>query len=314
MHINDRRRVEHPRVDERGRTLPRHTSIVRHAPVRTIIAATIASAAILYAVRQHQSRRDLEPHRYYWHEHNGVRYAHLYDGTVHWWGFYVNDDYFWTRYEDDRFWWQEPYTGRWAYFSENRWWWRDPSDGTMYYFEGGRWYRYSPTNNGTVVIPEDPSEAPSDPNLPAPAPVDPNEMIYISDDGTRVVHIAGDEKIASLYDHTQQDSEGRDVFLAILASGAERVSFSDTSNGSPLMIIVYYVDADNQDAYMGFDSEGQQIPLDNPYDSGGQLTPQQPTEEVTPAPMREGRLNGARSLIEKVSLDSNMLSQPSRRH
>ena len=71
---------------------------------------------------------DVRDHGYYWHEWNGYRLCHHYDDLgFHWWGFYVGDVYFWTRYWNDQYWWYDPYWHRWTYLRGDNWWWQDPA-------------------------------------------------------------------------------------------------------------------------------------------------------------------------------------------
>ena len=177
-------------------------------------------------IRGVHNRWNRNDHGYSWHTWNGHRMSHHYDRYgFHWWGWYINNIYFWTRYHNDRYWWYDPYWRRWCYMHDNRWWWQDPATSYVYAIIDNRYYRYQ-DNGGTVVVTPDPTQPeetpPADPNEPVPTPG--QETIY-SVDGTRSIQILGDKKDAYLYDLTVEDSNGAGAGGRWLATGVASVKF-----------------------------------------------------------------------------------------
>lgn len=166
-------------------------------------------------------------HGYGWYEWNGYRTCHHYDTFgFHWWGFYVGNSYFWTRYSGDRYWWYDPYYNRWVYLHDGRWWWQDPVTPTVVYvIIDNNYYRYQ-DNAGTIVTRPDPTTPvvapPAEPAAPAPAP---DQDTMYSLDGTRSVQILGENKDAYLYDLTAEDSNGAAAGGRWLASGVKSAKF-----------------------------------------------------------------------------------------
>jgi hypothetical protein len=80
-----------------------------------------------------------EPNRgqYYWHHGGNFDYVHYNDHWGYsWYGWYMGDSYFWTRYYGDRWWFYDDGQGRWCYWSAGAWWWQDPDDmDTVYVYE-----------------------------------------------------------------------------------------------------------------------------------------------------------------------------------
>jgi len=152
-------------------------------------------------IRHEQARWNGLDHGYYWHNWDGRQMCHHYDDRgFHWWGFYVRDTYFWTRYWNDRYWWHDPYWNRWCYMRDSFWWWQDPV-GIVYIYRDGRYYRYDNAAGGVVIAPDPtpPVEPPPADPTPAPTP-DPQEKTFYSADGTRTVQVFGENKDAFLYD------------------------------------------------------------------------------------------------------------------
>ena len=166
-------------------------------------------------------------HGYGWYDWNGERICHHYDTYgYHWWGFYVGDSYFWTRYHDGRHWWYDPYYNRWVYLNDGRWWWQDPMAPTVVYvIIDNNYYRYQ-DNAGTIIVRPDPTQPvvlpPAEPSAPAPAP---DQDTMYSLDGTRSVQILGAAKEAYLYDLTAADSNGAAAGGRWLASGVRSAKF-----------------------------------------------------------------------------------------
>src|ERR1019366_8914223 len=64
---------------------------------------------------------------YYWHQDQSFSYCHYIDPTgYHWWGWYVGDQFFWTRHFHSRWWWYASGYDRWCFWNNGNWWWQDP--------------------------------------------------------------------------------------------------------------------------------------------------------------------------------------------
>ncbi len=167
-------------------------------------------------------------HGYSWYEWNGHRTCHRYDTFgYHWWGFYIGNDYFWTRYNNGRHWWYDPYYQRWVYLHDGRWWWQDPVTPTVVYvIIDNNYYRYQ-DNAGTIITRPDQTQPvvtpPAEPNVPTTPAPDQDTMYSL--DGTRSVQILGDAKEAYLYDLTATDSNGAAAGGRWLASGVKSAKF-----------------------------------------------------------------------------------------
>jgi len=215
-HGGDGRRINAaPLQDQHGRYVPPTQNNV------TIINNT----TIVNNITNVQNNWNVGDHGYYWHDWDGRRVCHHYDGYgYHWWGFYVGPVYFWTRYSDDRYWWYDPYWHRWVYLHDGRWWWEDDYHVT-YVIIDNNYYRYG-NDGGTVVVQPDPTPPvvtpPAAPS--APAPVQDQTMFY-SQDGTRSVQILGDRKEAYLYDLTIADQNDRAARGRWLGAGVKSAKF-----------------------------------------------------------------------------------------
>ena len=266
----DPARFPRPDRDQYGHSIGGRPS-ERPPERREWLDRTIDRRGIQDRLRQHE-RAEQERGRYYWHDEDGDRRCHYYDEHgFHWWGFYIGSDYFWTRYYMDRYWWYDPYYGRWVYRHENRWWWQDPMDyRAIYLYQGNNYYRYEHTNNGIVLQPDQtppatplPVPAPSDPT-PAPAPAPADEKWYYSDDGTRSVQVAGEEKTAFLYDLTEQDADGNSKFLNYMSRNVVNVQFSDTAPdetgaAQPLQIVLTVLKPGGTEHVAVFDDRGVRL-------------------------------------------------------
>jgi hypothetical protein len=183
-------------------------------------------------------------HGYGWYEWNGYRTCHHYDSFgYHWWGFYIGDAYFWTRYANDRYWWYDPYYNRWVYLHDGRWWWQDPVTPTVVYvIIDNNYYRYQ-DNGGTIITRPDQTQPvvtpPAEPNVPSTPAPDQDTMYSL--DGTRSVQILGAAKEAYLYDLTATDSNGAAAGGRWLASGVKSAKFvyddKHESDGSTTQVI-----------------------------------------------------------------------------
>ncbi|HTB34265.1 MAG TPA: hypothetical protein VK842_05345, partial [bacterium] len=96
-------------------------------------------------------REEGRPGRYYWHHDNGFDYCHYLDHDgYHWYGWYLGDRCFWTRYYGSRWWWYDADFDRWSFYNDGFWWWQDPYHvGDLYcYSDGG----YIPCNSAEDQI------------------------------------------------------------------------------------------------------------------------------------------------------------------
>lgn len=262
----------HPDRDGRGGHIgERHAD---RAPNRVIVDRTINNTTIVnnINVRVGMGHR-LTPGGYYWYYDNGMRWAHHYDHRqVHWFGFYVGGIYFWTRWHNDRLWWQDAPRGRWLYYREGQWWYQDPMSPTVVYiYREGDYYRYTPVRGGYEARPEAPPAAPGGPDV---------KTEFYSEDGSRLVKILGDKKEAFLYDATGEDES----FKAFLAEGVEAVQFAGGSDGAALQILLTVVGADGAKAFKLYDAEGREFgaPSDS-VDPEGQLS-ESPSFKTLQAP------------------------------
>jgi len=225
--------AQKPLVNKNGRLVPpgdKHIGIITD---RGMIGN-------INGIQGHWNNRD---HGYGWYNWNGQLVGHHYDQFgFHWWGFYVGDSYFWTRYYNNMYWWWDPYFHRWCWQNGSSWWWQD-SNGVVYIVIDGQYYEYQ-DNGGTVVVVPDPTQPVDVP----PGPADPAQPVsYYSADGTRLVTIDPTDGSAYLYDATVTDpsdprSQGR-----LLGTGVSSAQFtySTAADGTtivPLQINLTFSD------------------------------------------------------------------------
>ena len=172
--------------------------------------------------------------RTYWHSGTGFNYAHYIDNSgYHWYGFYNDNQYFWTRNYAGRWWWYDSGFNRWCFYNDNYWWWQDTYHvGDLYCYDDDS---YVPVNSAEDQIVVSGAE-------------EPNETTYQSPDGTRMVKVVQTDGDAFLY-----DTAAVPTFDPIyLASGVQSIQFSDASNGRPLEVVVKL----NDGSFDLFDSQG----------------------------------------------------------
>ncbi|MBI3299977.1 MAG: hypothetical protein HYZ75_17570 [Elusimicrobia bacterium] len=240
----------HPTRDGRGGQLGgTHLS---HAPNHTHRSHTFNNVTVVNNINARIGMGGHVAGSTHWYYGNGLRYAHHYDHNhVHWFGFYLADVYFWTRWHNGMPWWQDPARGRWLYYRDGSWWYQDA--GTTYIYRDGGYYRYTPVRGGYEAKPE-----PAPPTSPA-QPAEPDQTDFISEDGSRLVQVLGERNEAFLYDNTGDEP----AFKAYLTEGAETVQFSGTG-GADLQILVT-VAADGVKSFKLFNGEGE--PFGEPEDS-----------------------------------------------
>jgi hypothetical protein len=178
---------------------------------------------------------------HYWHNNDvGVTYCHYLDASgYNWYGWYLGDQYFWTRNFNGRWWWYDADYDRWCFWNNGFWWWQDPyhvSD--LYCYNNDNYIPCNSSEDQVVVT----------------ASNNANMQSNVSLDGTRIVKVDADTQDAFLYD-TANPPTFDPVYLA---SGVQSVQFSDTSNGRPMEIILRL----NDGSFDMFDAQG------NPYGPG----------------------------------------------
>lgn len=245
--IRDNRGISHPTHDGRGGSLG--GTYLNRAPNTTIINRTFNNTTIINNINARVGMGSrLTPGSHYWFYDNGIRYSHYYDPySVHWFGFYMGDVYFWTRWHNGLPWWQDSRRSRWLYYRGGNWWYQDPGNTTIVYiYRDGDYYRYTPVRGGYEARPEPPT-APQD---PASRPN--QETAFYSEDATRLVQVMGERREAFLYDNTGDEP----AFLAFLAAGVETVQFSGASGDTPLQILLTIVDKDGVKSFKLFNADG----------------------------------------------------------
>lgn len=220
------------------------------APGRQYADRTVNNVTIINNINGRIRMGGHRPGTYHWYHDNGMRWAHHYDHAhVHWFGFYLGDVYFWTRWHNDRLWWHDSPRGRWLSYREGQWWWQDGT--VVYIYRDGAYYRWTPVRGGYEARPEPPTSTPAP--TPAPTPAEPEEQTeFYSEDASRLVKIFGEKKEAFLYDNTAEEP----AFLAFLAEGAEAVQFS--SEGA-LTILVTVAAEDGGKSFKLFDAAGKEF-------------------------------------------------------
>lgn len=169
------------------------------------------------------NRIETEKGRYYWHRDHGFDYCHYVDKDgSHWYGWYLNGGYFWTRCLNGRWWWYDAVASRWDFYNDGKWWWQDPYHvADLYCYDEGS---YVPANvPGDLAVEREEAAQGKD---------------YTSPDGARTVRVESDGKDAYLVDPSANPSF-QPVYLA---SGVQNVQFSDPGNGRPLEILLTLAD------------------------------------------------------------------------
>lgn len=213
--------------------------------------AALGSGSVELNRINHYNLTETLPNHYYWHTYNGYRFCHYYDPWgFHWYGWYVGDSCFWTRYYWGNWWWYDPTWARWCYWHDGGWWWNDPSDtAVVYVYVNGDYEPVSTDSNSAQAA------SPASPAVSS-APLA-QKGVYTSPDGTRVVRIFGASNDAFLSD-TANPPKMNAVFLG---SNVQSVKFAPSSDGG-LMVHVTFSDG----TVKTFDGQG------NLVDSSGDST------------------------------------------
>ncbi len=230
--IRDNRRITVPTtyaggvkiVKTQGTAPPQHVTIVRNPQVTQSITV--------------QQRVEIVPNRFYWHTVAGVRYAHYYDGGVHWYGFYHGPQFYWTRWNAGYWWWYDPIWFRWVYWYDGYWWWPGPGGVAFVYVDNA----YYPYEENGVVVKQPEVHAP-----PAEVPPARPGASEVSADGSRMVQITPDGE-AFLYDKSGPEP----AFMKYLGKGVAKARFSGGKNGAPLQILLDFKDG----TFALFDKDG----------------------------------------------------------
>jgi len=189
----------------------------------------------MHGIQNGWDRNDHGYHKERWDGHD--MWHHYDEFGYHWWGFYIGSVYFWTRYDNDMYWWYDPYWHRWCWMRDNRWWWQD--DGGLVYYIGddGSYDQYQ-DNDGTIVVTPDPTppvDVPPGPSEPA-APAS-----FYANDGTRYVTVNADDGTATLYDLTVTDPNDPRIQGRVLATGASSAQFAyddaTAADGTPTQVL-----------------------------------------------------------------------------
>jgi hypothetical protein len=253
--------------------------------------------------RGRYERDEHERGRYYWHDFDGNRFCHHYDQWgFHWYGWYIGDVYFWTRYWNDSYWYYDPYYGRWVYMRNGRWWYQDPVHTEVVYLytpESNSYYQYDNAPGGGAVLTPDQTAPittpPSDPAQPGdPAQSAPSKIFY-SGDARRSVQVFGATNDAFLYD-TAETPAFNPVFLA---SGVTEARFSQSAADQPLSVLLLTETANDDGTttkgFLMFDENGNSTmaePVGAPADS---VTPPDSTDTPANPPSPSATLNMLRA-------------------
>jgi len=213
------------------------------------------------------NRTEVVPNHYYWHTYNGWNYCHYYDPYgYHWYGWYVGNSCFWSRYWSGHYWWWDPAYYHWCYWNDGWWWWQDPANvNAVYVYDNGNYVNAASV--GETASADAPSNAPSGEGMdssnsngqPGPDPADSTaktlppvsvDKVLNSKDGTRQVKIIGGD--AFLYDTVASDNDSKPVFLS---DNVQSVKFLPTKNGNPPGVAVTLTDRTVQT----YDSEGNLV-------------------------------------------------------
>ena len=185
---------------------------------------------------------------YYWHQDSdhGYTYCHYTDQWgYHWYGWYLSDGFFWTRYYNHRWWFYDQDKARWCFWDNGFWWWQDPYHVADLYLYNNAQYIPCDSAKDAVVTTVQTG----------------NDTVYSSPDGTRMVKIMGDSGDAFLFD-TAIPASFNPLYLASQVTG---VKFSNTNDGQPLEIMLTLSDG----TFDFFDNQGNPLSFgdaSDPYD------------------------------------------------
>ena len=232
--VRDQGRAAYPQNDEHGARISKPAATAPPAHHADVVRNTgfVRNAS-------HLERTEVVPNHYYWHNENGMRYSHYYDGHNHWYGFYHGPTFYWTRYYGNRWWWFDAGMARWVFWGNGFWWWAGPGGLPYVYIDNG-YYPYE--DSGVAVEREEAQKA------PASVPTPDQGATTNSPDGRRMVQVFGSDAQAFLYDKTAAPP----TFLKYLGQGVSKVRFSGGTGGGPVQILVEFKD----DTFSLYDADG----------------------------------------------------------
>ena len=233
--VHDEERPAYPKNDEKGARISKPAASAPPAHHADVVRNTTFVRNVT-----HVERTEIVPNHYYWHNENGMRYSHYYDGHNHWYGFYHGPSFYWTRYYGNRWWWFDGPHARWVFWGNGYWWWAGPG-GVAYVYMDNNYYPYE--NTGVTVVHQE-----NAPASPASVPAPDKGVTSNSLDGKRMAQVFGDDAQAFLYDKTAAPP----LFLKYLGRGVTKVLFSGGAAGAPVQVMVEYKD----DTFALFDANG----------------------------------------------------------
>jgi hypothetical protein len=265
--LHDRARPVYPRSNESGKPITQRASAAPPSQHTTVVRNTTIVRNI-----QTQQRTEVVPNRYYWHDYDGMRYSHYYDGYNHWYGFYEGPTFYWTRYYSDRWWWYDPLALRWVFWWNGFWWWPGPA-GVPYVYVDNSYYPYEDSGVTVVHVQEQPAPA----EMPEP---DAGKTVN-SPDGKRMVQVFGAEGQAFLYDKTAAPP----TFMKYLGAGVSQVRFSAGAGGATQILVEY-----KDNTFALFDQNGNsQSSAVKAEDSKAPAPPEAPDSIPPPPTSAPGR-------------------------
>lgn len=188
---------------------------------------------------------EVRPNIFFWHRFDGFPYCHYHDSFgLHWYGFYSDTDFYWTRYYAGRWWWYDPSFQRWVFWWDGYWWWQAPRGG-MYAYMDNNYYPYRADQGGVTVLQPQIDQPP-----PSPPASTSEGSVYNSPDGKHFVQIRGARREAFLYERRG----GEPSFLKYLAKDVSDARFSGGGD-KPVRLRLNFTDG----SFAVYDSEGNPI-------------------------------------------------------
>ena len=231
--VHDEARPAYPKNDEKGARIEKPAA---SAPP-SHHAAVVRNTTFVRNVSRVE-RTEVVPNHYYWHNENGMRYSHYYDGHNHWYGFYHGPTFYWTRYYGNRWWWFDGPHARWVFWGNGYWWWAGPG-GVAYVYMDDNYYPYE---GASATVEHAEAQTP-----PAAVPAA-DAGATTSPDNKRMTQIFGADGQAFLYDKTVSPPR----FIKFLGQGVSKTLFSGGTAGAPVQVMVEYKDG----TFALFDADG----------------------------------------------------------
>lgn len=179
-----------------------------------------------------------------WHHHHHYSYYHhpSHYGLI---AVYYGDVWFWVHYRNGHWYWHHPHHHRWLGWHNDHWWYHHPTRGwIIWHDDSDRFYVVHPDR----IVRELPQTTPEAPPAEDEEEEEKEETVYYSEDGTLVVYVLGEKKMAHLYTFPELEH------VAYLGDGVKSVRFTEDRYNDDAMIIV----AEFEDGQIGlFDQHGQ---------------------------------------------------------